>query len=222
MQRTKTSPERPTKSDIEPRNIAWALGQFRYFDGEYKKDAMEFALLNREAIIPELLSILEDVLAHPDRYLTPDHEHDEDGQCMGPVGENVWSQMYAVTLLSHFREPRAHALIARLFALPSDICDELFGDIITEDLPALLYSTYPGSPDAIKALIMDPKADEFCRGSAANALAYAVAGGLLDRKEVLDYLAGLLDSAKSPGEQVLEPDCMRDLGSLPGGPHGGD
>jgi hypothetical protein len=201
MKETKTASASPLRNATDSTSIAWALNQFRYFDGEYKRDAMEFALANREAIIPELLSILEDVLAHTDRYLTPEHEHDEDGQCMGPAGESVWSHMYAVTLLSHFKEPRAHVLIAKLFALPSDICNELLGDTITEDLPALLYSTYPGSPDAIKGLIMDSKADEYCRGSAANALAYAVAGGLLDRKEVLDYLAGLLDGARSPGEE---------------------
>lgn len=197
MEKIKDEPKNPRKDAPEPRSIAWALDQFRYFDGEYKREAMDFAVLHREAIIPELLSILENVRAHPDRYLTPEHEHDEDGSCLGSARENIWSQIYAVTLLSHFKEPRAHALIAKLFALPSDICDELFGDMITEDLAALLYSTYPGSPDAIQALMMDPEANEYSRGSAASALAYAVAGGLLDRKEVLDYLAGLLDRAKS-------------------------
>ena len=179
-------------------NIDWALQEFRYFDGTYKREAVDFALHHRDEITPRLLAILEDVLAHPDQYLPPEHDHDEDGNCLhgDDAPKNVWSHIYALTLLSHFRETRAHALIAQLFSLPPDTTNALFGDMTTEDLPALLYSTYPGSPEIIKKMLADRKADAFVRSSAATALAYCVAGGHLDRKETLDYLAGFLSAPR--------------------------
>lgn len=181
--------------DTEVWDIEWALREFDHFDGKYKRDAVDIAIRSKEEITPRLLAILRDLIANPRKFLPCCTEHGKeegiDHSSHEEEGHNTWSHIYAVTLLSHFREPHAHQLIADAFSLPGDLSSDLFGDMVTEDLSVLLYSTYPGSPEAIQSLVLNRRAYAFCRNSAADALALCVATGLLDRDETLKFLTKL-------------------------------
>lgn len=164
--------------------ISEILEVFRRFDGIYQREAVDAAIARKEEITPYLMTILENVLADPKQYAD-----DQDLQ----------DHIYAVMLLGHFREQRAHRLIIDTFSLPDDLTHDLFGDISTENLPMLLINTCGGFLEDIKSMVLNKSADDYCRVSAAQALAYAVVKGYADRKEVVAFF-GTLFAGNEAGE----------------------
>lgn len=157
------------------------------FDGKYKREEIDATLKLKDEITPHLIAILKKVLDDPLSYIEADSDYD--------------GHTYAVMLLSHFKETKAHNLIIELFSLPGEVPYELFGDITTEDLPALLYSTCGGSLEGIKTMVLNKGIDEFCRSSALTAMVYAGVGGMVPREEVVEFFGSLF-----PGENEEKDD----------------
>ncbi|NWF53958.1 MAG: DUF1186 domain-containing protein [Syntrophaceae bacterium] len=162
------------------------LESLAVFDGKYKRAEVDAAIANREEITPKLIEVLEGVLANPEKIA-------EDETYIGHV--------YALMLLGHFREPRAHRTLIALSRLGGDLPYRLFGDSITEDLAIILLRTCNGSIEAIKGLVQDKGADDYCRGAGARAITYGVIEGIVPREEALSFLGGLLEAsdAEVPG-----------------------
>jgi hypothetical protein len=158
--------------------ISAILQTLERYSGSYEREAVDAAIAHREEITPYLIESLEKLAADPTPYL-------ED--------LDYYLYIYALMLLGHFRETRAHAAIVKLFGLPfpDDALYKLFGDITTEHLPIILFNTCGGSFGLIKSLVLNRQADDFVRGSAAQALNYGVAAGQLPRQEVLDFFSTL-------------------------------
>lgn len=163
-------------ASMEQRPIEELLADLDFWTGRTKIELVDEAIERRGAIVPHLLTHLETVTADPEGYLAEDHD-------LLP---------YALLLLAHFREERAHPLMLSLFSLSGDVLHELLGDIKATVLPAFLLRTGGGSLNGVKALILDRSADEFVRWGAMEALCLAVAAGMADRKEIIDFLKGLL------------------------------
>jgi len=157
------------------------LEAFRIFDGKYKKEEVDAAVELREEITPYLIKILENLLDNAN----------EDSK------ESAFDHIYAVMLLGHFKEPKAHKVIVDIFSLPPDFPHAFFGDIVTESLPTLLVDTCDGSVELIKSLMVNKEAYEYCRGSACESLAYAVIKGYLSREEVLTFFASLFTGTEA-------------------------
>lgn len=162
--------------------IKEVLEAFRKFDVKYKKEEVDAAVELKEEITPYLIKILEKLLDDP-------HQYQEDS--------TLFDHIYAVMLLGHFKEPKAHKAMVDIFSLPQDLPENLFGDIVTENLPSLLVNTCDGSVELIRSLILNKKAYEFCRGSACEALAYAVIKGYLSREEALTFFASLFTGTEA-------------------------
>lgn len=161
---------------LESRPIEELLADLDFWTGRTKISLVDEAIERWGAIVPHLLAHLERVIADPEGYLDEDHD-------LLP---------YALLLLSHFREERAHPLMLSLFSLSGDVLHELLGDIKTTALPAFLLRTSGGSLDGIRALVLNRNADEFVRWAAMETLCLAVVAGMAERKETIDFLAGLL------------------------------
>jgi len=157
--------------------ITKILDGLKYNDGEYKRNLIDQAVELKDEITPHLIQILDGALKNPEK-ITEDY--------------NRFDHNYALMLLGHFREPKAHKVIVELFSLPGETPYDLFGDTITEDLSTLLLNTCNGSVDLIKTLAMNQDASPYCRVSAADALTYAVVDGIVPRQEILEFLGGLL------------------------------
>jgi hypothetical protein len=127
------------------------ISAFDHFDGEYKKAEMEEALTLKDEITPHLIRILEDLAANPREYAAKGH----------------YANVYAAALLGYFQEPGAHLPIIRAFCINDEDREELWGDMVTETLPALLFLTCGGSLEAIKKLVLD-KDSPNCSDSAIN------------------------------------------------------
>ncbi len=156
--------------------ITSIFNEFMEEDGIYKRQAAERALVLREEITPYLIALLEDVNLHPADHI------DQPGSLVLD---------YALQLLGHFRERRAHAPLARFMRLPGDVIEGLIGDTWTEDAGPLLYMTSGGDLDTIKELVLDTQAPEYSRGGAADALVCAVVLGGHDREEILGFFKDL-------------------------------
>ena len=174
---------------METNTIPGIIKALEVFDGKYKQKEVDEALKQKDEITPHLIEILKKVLGHPREYA------DEDSDYHG--------HLYAVILLSHFRETGAHDLIVELFSLPGELPYDLFGDIITEDLPAILYATCGGSLERIKGIALNKEIDEFVRSSALRAMVYAVVGGMISREEVIEFFDSLFPLAAKEKNDVL-------------------
>jgi hypothetical protein len=151
-------------------------------DMKYKRAEIDEAISRREEIVPLLLDILKKVLERPEDVL------DE---------YNYMGHMYALLLLGHFKEKSAHELTLKLFSLPDETADDLFGDMITENLPNILLNTCGGCFDGIKELSLNTNAYEYCRGSALKAMNFGVAEGSISREEVISFYKAILENRKS-------------------------
>ena len=164
--------------------ITEIIEAFKIFDGIYKREKVDAAIELKEEITPHLIEILNNVLADPDKYIENDDQYDH---------------IYSLMLLGHFREPKAHNVIIDLFSLPDNIPYELFGDLTTSDLPTILIRTCGGSLELIKSMASNKNADDYCRISALNAMAYAVIEGIASREEVISFF-GTLFTGNEAGE----------------------
>jgi len=152
------------------------LEAFKLYDGIYKREQIDAAIELKEEITPYMIEILQKVLSNPNEYIE---------------NENLYDHIYALMLLGHLREPKAHKVIVDLFSLPDDLPHDLFGDLTTSDLPTLLLRTCGGSVESIRSLALNRDADDYCRISALHAMAFAVVDGIASRDEVLSFYATL-------------------------------
>jgi len=156
--------------------VSEILEAFKLYDGIYKREQIDAAVELKEEITPYLIEIIKKVLSNPNEYIE---------------NENLYDHIYALMLLGHFRESKAHKVIVDLFSLPEDLPHDLFGDLTTSDLPTLLLRTSGGSMELIRSLALNKAADDYCRISALHAMAFAVVDGMASRDEVLSFYATL-------------------------------
>lgn len=169
---------------MKAERIAELIEAFNCFDGTYKRAEMEEALALKEEITPHLIHILEELAADPAAYAEAEGH----------------ANVYAAILLAHFQEPAAHLPIIRAFTIDNAYRESLWGDMVTETLPALLLQTSGGNLDHIKSLARNREAYDFVRTAAVDALTYAVARGLTERQEVLDFLCGLFTGTEAEAD----------------------
>ena len=159
------------------------VAAFDKFTGKYKRDEMEEALTLQEEITPFLLAILDDLAANPEEYADGDH----------------YAETYAVALLAHFRETRAHLPIIRAFSIPDEQREYIWADMLTETLPALLCRTSGGDYTHVLEIVRNRDAYEFLRSSAMEALKLGIACGDFSREEGITLFASMFD------ENLAEP-----------------
>lgn len=164
--------------------ITELLKSFETYDDTYKRDEIDAALIQREEITPHLISALEKVLQDPEKYADPNSDY--------------WGHIYAFMLLGHFGETQAHDVIVDLFSLPNDLPSDLFGDSVTGDLPIVLLRTCGGNMERIKSLILNKSAYDYCRGSALQALSYALLEGYITREEIVSFYRELFSEEEAP------------------------
>jgi hypothetical protein len=134
----------------------------------------------REAVIPALLHVLEDARQRPSHYSQEPH----------------WTILsFACYLLAQFREKKAFKPLIALLMLPAKTADELFGDLICEDMGRVLASVYDGDDALLRSLIENPDAYEFARGaSAISCYQCLLQAGEVKRKDLEAYFLELLET----------------------------
>ena len=138
--------------------------------------AMRAAVEQREAIIPELLRVLESVAAAPAEWA-------EQTDNMLP--------MFAIFLLAQFRERSAYPLLVKIVRAPGDVLFVLFGDTITQGLSQILASVYDGNAAPLQGLAEGEEVNEFVRSAAVKAFLVLEQTEQLPRETVLEYFGSL-------------------------------
>ena len=90
--------------------------------------------------------------------------------------EDTNLHLYAMFLLSYFREPRAFEYAIKWAQLPALWIDRVLDDAITEGIAKWIVSTYDGDLDAIKSVIENETGETFARCAALDSLVGLVAG----------------------------------------------
>jgi hypothetical protein len=152
--------------------------------GYFPEQAVYQALERPDEFAGPMLRVLEDVLADPDAY----------------AGPSRMIHIYAPVLLAEWRDSRAYPLLVRIFSMPGDTPDRIFGEFITGVLPEALAAVCAGDLTGIKGLIENESADPYVRWSAIDSLLCLVAAGELSRDEAMAYYAGLFQRLpRQPG-----------------------
>lgn len=159
------------------------LSSFNDCKGSFPTAALASALSQQEALTPVLLSILEKTISRPQ-----------------DVSPYQMDYLFALYLLSKFRETKAFPLVLRLAELPGEFPEELLGDCITEGLARFIVSTFDGDLDRIKQLIENAQANEWSRNSGLYSLLGLVALHHLPREDLIDYLRTLFRSPLTDDE----------------------
>jgi hypothetical protein len=152
------------------------LHKLERYEGHFPREAIEQAIEERDRITPHLLQLLGKAAENPKALL-------KDPDYMGHV--------YAMFLLSQFREKDAYPLIVKFFSQPGDLPLDLTGDVATEDLDSMLASVSCGDERLIKELIENPEVNEYVRSAAMRSLVALVLSGDLGRDSVMDYFKSL-------------------------------
>lgn len=158
-------------------NLNDILDNLKFNTSEYSLELIDSAIEKKEELVPELIYLLKELKNDPEPIL-------DDANFIG--------HLCAVTLLTFFKNTECHSLLVDIFSLPDDIPYFLFGDLVVEDLPTILYATCDGNFDRIKELIVNEQAMTSCRWSAMTALNFALAEGKVTREEVLAIYEKLL------------------------------
>lgn len=153
------------------------FSQLEFNTGEFPEDILTEAIDQHGSIIPLLLEELRRAAADPEALLNKD--------------ESYLRHIYAMYLLSQFREAAAYPLLVDFVSTPGEIVMELTGDVITEDLGRMLASLCHGDLGPIKRLIEDPEVNEWVRSAALDALVDLYVEGQLEREIIIDYLKEL-------------------------------
>lgn len=139
--------------------------------------AIDDLLARKEETIPALLEIVQELLHNNiDNYF------------------NRLDHIFALYMLSYFREQRAFPYIIRLAHAPTDQIDTALDNEITEGMARWFCSTYNGDFDALKSVIEKPTIDCFVRGAALDSLLGLFTIDKLSRDEIIDYLRSLMHS----------------------------
>lgn len=157
-------------------DILHILEDLAYDNGRLPREAIEEAIVKKEAIIPLLLKTLENAINNIEDVIEED---------------NYQGHLYAVYLLAQFREAKALPLVIKLFSFSGDIPYMISGDVLTEDLARIFASMcYDIKP--IKNLIENPLINEYVRAAAQTALSLLVGCGKIHRNLVINYYKELL------------------------------
>lgn len=157
-------------------NVADILKQLETDDGNFPAEAVRAAIKQREAITPALLACLQETADDPQEVADRD---------------DAVLHMHALYLLAQLRERAAYPLMLKLFSAPGDLCFDVAGDVVTEDLHRILAAVCGDDVGPIKSMIEDRNVNEYVRSACMRTLVLLVARGELERSTVVDYFRSL-------------------------------
>jgi hypothetical protein len=155
-------PPAPARS---PKEI---LAELATTGGKQPLAALESADAHRAALVEPLLQAIEHGLANPTGL------SESEGMLFS----------HATYLLAKWRETRSYPLIIRWLSLPGENAFDLGDDTVVQDGGRILASTFDGDFEPIQSLILNRRANEYCRGQAVEAMALLAAWAEVSRETV--------------------------------------
>jgi hypothetical protein len=180
--------------------VAEILNELGPYTGKFPREALRAAIEQREAIISELIRLVETIAADPGAYAAK-------GERMLPV--------FALYLLAQLREERTYPAVVKIFHAPGETAYELVGDTVTCGLHRIFASIYDGNPAPLQELIEDEAADEFVRDAGIRALLVLEKAGRISRSEVVEYFRSLFQGKLERRPSFAWDGLVAAVGDLP-------
>ncbi|NCC26759.1 MAG: DUF1186 domain-containing protein [Gammaproteobacteria bacterium] len=162
--------------------------QLETYERTFPEAAVRAAMAQPEAMTPRLLECLQATADDPHRVAQT---------------EGAMLHLYAMYLLAQFRERAAYPMLVKLFSTPGEVCFDVAGDLVTEDLDRILAAVCGADVDPIKSMIENREVNEYVRSACLRALVLLVARGELERASVVEYFRSLFN-----GKLDLEADFL--------------
>lgn len=162
----------------------------------YPESIIQEMIDRMEEMTPALLEVLADAARRPKHY----------------VKEGNWKQVvFASYLLAQFRVTAAFQPLCTLLEGPEEVIDEIFSDMITEDLGNILASVYDGDDSPLRALAENRSASDYVRGSTViRCYLCLLAEGKTTREALEAYVTELL-GGRLEREPGIFWDCWTEL-----------
>jgi hypothetical protein len=154
------------------------LKEIEYNTGEFPKEQLKEIISRREEFIPELLDILKNAKENYEEIIKE---------------PEYFGHIYASFLLAQFKEKQSFKLIIDLVSLPDEIPDDMFGDLLTEELHKILASVCGGDTQPIKRLVEDSNVNEYVRCAAIKSFIVLLGEGVISQSEVIEYYKSLFE-----------------------------
>ena len=177
------------QAPLSPERAEEVLAALRGPVGGYPAAAVAEAVEHLDELEPQLLALLAEYADDP---VAADEQHGG----MAPI--------FTAYLLAHGRKSSAHPTLLRILSLPGEGPYDVFGDLVTEDMPALLWQTCASDLSGVLELARDREADSYCRAACLDVLSYAWAEGAVSREGAIAVLQEVLTTAKeAPDDGVV-------------------
>ena len=144
------------------------LKKLRYFNKDFPREALIDAVNMKEEITETLLEELDEIIVSPE---------------IATENQDYMLHVYSIYLLAQFREKRAFKRIVDLISFKPDEVESLLGDVITERLSSILYSTFDGNLNLLQAMIENPL---------LNVYGKLYSDGVVNKEECIGYLRALI------------------------------
>lgn len=111
--------------------------------------------------------------------------------------------IYGIYLLAQFRVTEAFPKLIEFISWPEETIDFTLGDIVTEDLNSILYSTFNGDFEQLKVVIENPAIAFYVRDAALDTYAQLYADGHVSQEEFFAYLRKIIADKRFMGRQDI-------------------
>ena len=132
------------------------------------------------------------------------------------LDENYQLHFYAIFLLGQFQERESFPRIMKLVSLPRDVLDGMIGDAVTSGLQDILYNTYNGDKELLKASIKNKNLDDYVRSAMLKVVGQLYLDGELGREELQDLIKEIVYNEEEIGDyiytELIYTMCGCDLG----------
>jgi len=176
------------------------LQGFEFRLDPFPRETLRAALEHKEALVPRLLAVLEDVARNPAPYAAR------------PEG---FLHIHALLLLAKFREKAAFPWVVRIASLPGEIFDALVDGDPTTLFGRVLASTYAGDPKPIERLVENRGANESARAAGVQALVILARAGQVPTADVLAFFKALFKGRLELVESCIWTELALAVGALP-------
>ncbi|WP_141503371.1 DUF1186 domain-containing protein [Paenibacillus luteus] len=157
------------------------MESIQYNSGIFPKKELLQIIERKEEAAPYLMELVRAFIDNPEQYI---------------IEASRIDLLYALYLLSQFREKQLFPELIKLLQLPEETLDLAIGDALTEGTGRMLASVFNGDVQALYQLIENVEADLFVRGQGMLALTILVLEGVLERSDIVAYLGSLLSEDK--------------------------
>jgi hypothetical protein len=153
------------------------INKLRYFNKNFPREALIDAVNMKEEITETLLEELDKIIVSPE---------------IATENQDYMLHIYSIYLLAQFRDKRAFKRIVDLISFAPDDVESLLGDVITERLSSILYSTFDGNLNLLQAIIENPLLNIYARGAALDVYGKLYSDEVVNKEECIDYLRELI------------------------------